>query len=54
MLSRVEIFENGGSSCSCGRVKTEVFKYDDALPRFSRLALLHIRFENATFGRRFF
>ena len=25
-LSRVEVFENGGSASLCGRVKTEVFK----------------------------
>ena len=30
-LSKVESFENGDSSYSCGRAKTrEVFKYDDA------------------------
>ena len=39
----MESLENGDSSYSCGRVKTEVFKYDDL-----------IRFENATCGRRFF
>ena len=49
----MESFENGDSSYSCGRVKTEAFKYDDVMPRF-RLALSHIRFENAACGRRFF
>ena len=33
-LSRVESFENGDSSYSSGRAKTEVFKYDDVMPRF--------------------
>ena len=33
-FSRVEIFENGDLSYSCGRAKTEVFKYDDVMPRF--------------------
>ena len=37
-LSRVEIFENGDVSYSSGWAKTEVFKYDDVMPR---LALLH-------------
>ena len=27
-LSRVEVFENGGSASLCGRVKTEVFEND--------------------------
>ena len=27
-LSRVEVFENGGSASLCGRAKTEVFEYD--------------------------
>ena len=40
----MESFENGGSSYSCGRAKTEVFKYDDVMPGF----------ENAMCGRRFF
>ena len=33
MLSRVTVFENGDTSYSCGRgrVKTEVFKYDDVM-----------------------
>ena len=47
--ARVENFENGDVSYSCGRAKTEVFKYDDVMP-----TLPHIRFENATCGRRFF
>ena len=33
-LSRVDTFENGDFSYSCGRAKTEVFKYDDIMPRF--------------------
>ena len=33
-LSRQESFENGDSLYSCGRAKTEVFKYDDVVPRF--------------------
>ena len=33
-LSRVETFENGDVSYSCGRAKTEVLKYDDVMPRF--------------------
>ena len=33
-LSRVETFENGDSLYPCGRTKTEVFKYDDVIPRF--------------------
>ena len=33
--------------------KTAGFKYDDVMPS-SRRALLHIRFENVTCGRRFF
>ena len=33
-LSKVEIFEKEGLSYSCGRAKTEIFKYDDVLPRF--------------------
>ena len=46
-LSRVEIFENGDVSYSCGRAKAEA-------NLGSRFALPHIRFENATCGRRFF
>ena len=34
-LSRVEIFENGDLSYSCGRAKTEVFKYDGVMPTIS-------------------
>ena len=49
----MEIFENGDSSYSRGRAKTEVFKYDDVMPGF-KLALPHIRFENVMCGRRFF
>ena len=44
-LSTVETFENGDLLYSCGRVNTEVFKYDDVLPR-----LPHIQFKNATCG----
>ena len=33
-LSRVKSFENGDSSYSCGRGKTEVSKYDDIITRF--------------------
>ena len=40
-LSRVEIFENGDSSYSCGRAKTEVFKYDDVMPRFKARSSAH-------------
>ena len=48
-LSRVEIFENGDSSYSYGLAKTEVFKYNLIMSCLSsRLALSHIRFENAT------
>ena len=49
MLSRVESFESGDLPYSCGRATTEVFKYDDVLPR-----LPHIHFENATCGYCFF
>ena len=41
MLSRVEIFENGDSSYSCGRAKTEGFKYDDVMPRFKACSSAH-------------
>ena len=41
MLSRVEIFENGDLSYSCGRAKTEVFKYDDIMPRFKVRSSAH-------------
>ena len=30
----METFENGDLLCECGRAKTEVFKYDDVLPKF--------------------
>ena len=46
-------FENGDSSYSCGRAKTG-FSNTMTLCLGSRLALPHIRFENATCGRRFF
>ena len=31
---REEVFKNGDVSFSCGREKTEVFKYDDVMPKF--------------------
>ena len=34
-------FENGASSYSCGRAKTEVFKYDDVMPRFKARSSAH-------------
>ena len=40
-LSIVETFENRDVSYSCGRAKTEVFKYDDALPRFRARSSVH-------------
>ena len=40
-LSRVEGFENGDSSYSCGRAKTEVFKCDDVMPRFKARSSAH-------------
>ena len=40
-LSRVEIFENGDVSYSCGRAKTQVFKYDDVMPRFRACSSSH-------------
>ena len=40
-LSRVEIFENGDSSYSCGRAKTEVLKYDEVMPRFKVCSSAH-------------
>ena len=36
-----EIFKNGDSSYSCGRVKTEFFKYDDVMPRFKTRSSAH-------------
>ena len=50
-LSRVESFENGDSSYSCGRAKTEAFKYDDVMSRLKARSSAHT-FENATCGRR--
>ena len=38
---RVENFKNGDSSYSCGRVKTEVFKCDDVMPRFKARSSAH-------------
>ena len=40
----VEIFENGDLSYSCGRgrAKTEVFKYDDVMPRFQARSSAHM------------
>ena len=40
-LSGVEIFENGDVSYSCGRAKTDVFKYDDIIPRFKARSSAH-------------
>ena len=37
----MEIFENGDSSYSCGRAKTEVFKYDDVMPRLKARSSAH-------------
>ena len=37
----MESFENGDSSYSCGRLKTEVFKYDDVMSRFKRCSSAH-------------
>ena len=34
-------FENRDSSHSCGRAKTEVFKYDDVMPRFKARSSAH-------------
>ena len=34
-------FENGDLSYSCGRAKTEVFKYDDVMPRFGARSSAH-------------
>ena len=57
MLSRAEIFENGDSSYVfvwTGENAGGFFKYDDVMPTVgSRLALPHLRFENATCRRRF-
>ena len=41
LLSRQEIFENGDLLYSCGRAKTEVFKYDDVMPRFHACSSAH-------------
>ena len=42
-LPTVESFENGDSSYSyaCGRLKTEVFKYHDVMPRFKARSSAH-------------
>ena len=40
-LSRVESTENRVASYSCGRAKTEVFKYDDDMPRFTTRSSAH-------------
>ena len=40
-LSRVESFENGDLSYSCGQAKTEVFKYDYVMPRFKARSSAH-------------
>lgn len=36
---RVEVFENGDLSFSCGRAKTEVFKYDVFLLKFAMIKI---------------
>ena len=37
----MESFENGDSSYSCGRAKTEAFKYDDVIPRLKARSSTH-------------
>ena len=37
----MEPFKNGDSSYTCGRAKTEVFKYDDVMPRFKARSSVH-------------
>ena len=37
----METFVNGDVAYSCGRVKTEVFKYDDVMPRFKARSSTH-------------
>ena len=37
----MKIFVNGDSSYLCGRAKTEVFKYDDVMPRFKVRSSVH-------------
>ena len=37
----MKIFVNGDSSYLCGRAKTEVFKYDDVMPRFKGRSSVH-------------
>ena len=37
----MESFENGDSLYSCGRAKTEAFKYDDVMPRFMPRSSAH-------------
>ena len=37
----MESFENGDSLYSCGRAKTEAFKYDDVMPRFKARSSAH-------------
>ena len=49
-LSRVESFENGDSSYSCGRVKTEVFKYDDVMSRIKARCSLFRKYDLKTLG----
>ena len=46
-LSRVETFENGNLSYLCGWAKTEVFKYDDVMPRFWARSSAHGDSKNA-------
>ena len=40
-LSWMESFEYDYSSHSCGRAKTEIFKYDDVMPRFKARSSTH-------------
>ena len=40
-LSRAKTFENGDASYSCGRAKTDVFKYDDVMPMFKARSSAH-------------
>ena len=40
-ISRVEIFEKGDLSYSYGLTKTEVFKYDNVMPKFKARSSAH-------------
>ena len=48
-LSRVETFENGDLTYSSGRANTEVFNYDDIMPRFQARSSAQFRFERRIF-----